>query len=170
MEFKRCSFYIFEASKEEIELLKFERFNELLTQLKKLGKEARSTLFIMFNGYEDIPEEALCDIPDILKWFAEFVKRNPELFYFLSTQLKGDRIIASTLSDGEGTKSKREHYKEKIDPTMHLREQLLLKSPDGIREKIIKGVRDYGHSVNDLAGAEDTLTVFKVNKEMVDRE
>lgn len=158
---------VFQVEKEEIKTLQFKRIEKTLKQLRKLGKKARNSLLITFGGYDDVPDE-IYEIPEIRRWTAKFVKRNPEVFYYLCRELEGDQIILTTLCDlssfyvGEPTKSPNEYYKEGINPEDLPKKQLELILPDGLRESIEKGVYALGESIDDLEGAKTALAIFRI--------
>ena len=165
MDFNRI--VVFQVKKDEIKTLQFKRAEKMLKALKRVGKQARNSLLITFSGYDDIPEEVY-EIPEIRRWSAKFVKRNPEAFYFLCRELEGDQILLTTLCNlssfyvGEPTKSPNEYYKEGINPEDLPKKQLELILPDGLREHVEKGVMKYGESVDDIEGARASLAIFKI--------
>lgn len=167
MDYNQPQLVMFEISKEEIKLLQFKRIEKLLTQLKKLGKEARSSLFIMFGGYDSVPEE-VHEIPEIRRWAAKFVKRNPEVFYFLSREMQGDQILLTTLCDftsihvGEATKSPEEYYKDGVDPMKLPKKRIELELPEGLREMVTIAVMDHGKNIDDIEGARSSLAIFQI--------
>jgi hypothetical protein len=167
MEFNDRQLMVYNVEKEEIKTLNFKRIEKLMASLKKEGAKFRSSLVITFGGYDDVPEE-IYEIPEIRKWSAKFVKRNPEVFYFLNRELEGDQIILTTLCDltslhvGEATKSPDEYAREGIDPTKLPQKLVELILPDGLREDISKAVREYGEHIGDQVGAETSLAIFKI--------
>lgn len=163
------SLTIIHIEKEEVKLLQFKRIEKTLRVLKKVGKKARNSLLITFSGYDDIPDE-IYEIPEIRRWVAKLVKRNPEVFYFLNRELEGSQIILATLCDltsfyvGEPTKSPLEYYESGIDPTDLPKKTVELTISDELKEHIIKGVTDYAKKINDIDGARSSLAIFDIFK------
>ncbi|MEW6226523.1 MAG: hypothetical protein AB1700_00280 [Bacillota bacterium] len=65
--------------------------------LEAAGRAARGRLVLVFEGYDDAPEE-IYEIPEIRAWTAGLVERKPHLFYFLAQEEQNLQVILACIA------------------------------------------------------------------------
>lgn len=70
------------VSKEHILKGHVQTYLKVVESLEKKKKKGRSTLVILFDGYEQ-DTRRMYDVPEIKSWVQKIVKNKPHLFYFM---------------------------------------------------------------------------------------
>lgn len=100
LQVKKAELFFFSVSKKEVINKDYKRIINSLDILKEAGKEAKSKLFLVFDGYDNDKRE-IYEIPEI-RDFVKYIYENYKyLFYFLTTLNNNRSIIYACISNLE---------------------------------------------------------------------
>lgn len=158
--------YNFNVDKKEVKYSQFDRVRELFSTLEKIGKEARNTVIISFDGYDDVPEE-IFEIPEIRRWVGKLYKKYPHILYFMNRELEGYNHILSCTFDVEAHLVG--HLKTTFDEYLKLgyseynmpRQILDIRIPNDELIRMCDKILTYGIKVDDIDGATEIVDYLK---------
>ncbi|MFZ3580204.1 hypothetical protein [Virgibacillus sp. DJP39] len=158
-------FIMLNLSKDEIVNKKMYRVRKTLKELEKDIDRNYKCLHILFDGYNDIPDE-IYSIQAIRDFCDELIKKDPKIVYFLEDKLEGLQNILLCISDLEALyigekKTIKEMYDEDpstfVERQMNLpRTQIKMTIPKHKFDHIIKGLVKFGYE-NDVMGRVEEL-------------
>ncbi len=88
---------VLNISKHEVCNKTYDRVLDCISQLERVGKDAKGKLSILFE-YDDHPDE-IWEIPEIRTWVAGLIEQAPHLFYFLTKLMDSHLYIVECLAD-----------------------------------------------------------------------
>jgi hypothetical protein len=110
----------------------------IIEALEAAGRAARGRLVLVFEGYDDIPEE-IYEIPEIRAWTAGLVERKPHLFYFLAREEQNLQTILACVAQVK--KLRRSGSREIL---------LDIAVPDKLYQKLSRAITAYCKKIHDL--------------------
>ena len=84
LQVKKAELLFYSVSKREVTNKDYKRIINSLDILKDAGKEAKSKLFLVFDGYDNDKRE-IYEIPEIRDFVKYIYDKYKYLFYFLTT-------------------------------------------------------------------------------------
>ena len=100
LQVKKAELLFYSVSKREVTNKDYKRIINSLDILKEAGKEAKSKLFLVFDGYENDKRE-IYEIPEIRDFVKYIYDKYKYLFYFLTTLDNNRSIIYACISNLE---------------------------------------------------------------------
>ena len=89
-----------EIGKEEIERQTVSTIGRMMSMLEELGADGKEKLFLVFDGYDDRPEDVYL-IPEIKAYTQLLLKIYPHIFFFLSSEDRNSAIIYLCMMNSE---------------------------------------------------------------------
>lgn len=86
------------VKKDDVDRLDMKNLDKFFKVVTKLGHHVRQSVVIIFNGYDDIPDE-LFTIPEVRKFVAKMFKRYPYILYYINKELEGHHWLLSSIAD-----------------------------------------------------------------------
>lgn len=84
-----------------------------ITLLTKCGTRARDRLAIVFDGWNNTPED-IWEIVEIRRWTRKVFEKYPHIFYFLSKELDGVKNFAVCLADVEALRPQKRYTVDEL--------------------------------------------------------
>lgn len=105
--------------------------------LEAVGRTARGKLMLVFDGYNDAPEE-IYEIPEIRAWVAGLAEKKPHLFYFLAQEKQNLQVVLACIAQ---VKKLRRSGSEEV--------LLDVVVSDELRQKLGRAITAYCRKVHD---------------------
>jgi hypothetical protein len=92
--------FIYSVDKEgEILAMNYDGISQFIDTLDKLGgRKSYSSAIIMFDGYNDVPDE-LHEIPEVRRFVKGMFDRFPHLLYYINFEMEGHHVLLASLLD-----------------------------------------------------------------------
>lgn len=147
-------------TKLETQKLDISQFVKVAQCLEKIGGRGKAKLALLFEGYDDVPEE-IFEIPAIRNWVKKAFHRYHHLFYWLTLLDNNASNILACLANptvvrlGAGEKrSVSSLAAQGIDPHQLPPQYLIIDTPKELAEEIehayTKYALDQGNKVSDI--------------------
>lgn len=97
---KEADLIFVEIGREEIECQSVSTIGRMMSVLEELGAKGKEKLFVVFEGYDDRPEDVYL-IPEVKAYAQLLLKVHPHIFFFLSNEDKNAAILYLCMMDSE---------------------------------------------------------------------
>lgn len=97
---KESDLIFVEIGHEEIERQTVSTIGRIMSVLEDIGSDAQAKLFLVFEGYDDRPEDVYL-IPEIKAYTQLLLKIYPHIFFFLTHEDRNSSILYLCMMDSE---------------------------------------------------------------------
>jgi hypothetical protein len=144
--------YIYSIDKDgELLKMNYDGISKFFSTLDKLGgRKSFGKAMILFDGYNDVPDE-LHEIPEVRKYVKGLFERFPHLLYYVNFDLEGHHVLLASLLDfqsmyqGQRLTPEELWNRYRTDKSSVPRHQMFLSMPRTLLQKLQSAVVEHGY-------------------------